>query len=105
MSLNFIDDTMFVSTVERRLLLRRLRTPQRPRLLSSIPMYIWENEDMDVDRVRKRIFISRDPRGFTGAATPGNFPYGAVHIIDVSNPAQLPRSASSPCRRATRARA
>jgi len=50
-------------------------------------MYIWENEDMDVDPVRKRLFISRDPRGFTSPATPGaTFPYGAVHIIDVSIP-------------------
>jgi hypothetical protein len=53
-------------------------------------MYIWENEDMNVDVVRERIFISRDPRGFTTSATPGaTFPYGAVHIIDVSDPRVL----------------
>jgi hypothetical protein len=50
-------------------------------------MYTWENEDVDVDVERERLFISRDPRGFTSPATPGAFfPYGAVHIIDVSNP-------------------
>ena len=73
----------------RRLLLRR-RRPGAPKLLGALPMYIWENEDVDVDPVRKRLFISRDPRGFTSPASPGDvFPYGAVHIIDVSDPANM----------------
>jgi hypothetical protein len=53
-------------------------------------MYIWENEDMTIDPERKLVFISRDPRGFTSPVTGGDtFPYGAVHIIDVSNPHAL----------------
>ena len=88
-SINFIGDWMFVSTTTG-LYSYDVRTPSRPRLLHALPMYIWENEDMDVDPVRKRVFISRDPRGFTSPATGGNFfPYGAVHIIDVSNPSLM----------------
>jgi hypothetical protein len=84
-AVNFIDDTMFVSTTTG--LFAYSIAGETPELLSSLPMYIWENEDMDVDRKRKRVFISRDPRGFTSPATPGaTFPFGAVHIIDVSNP-------------------
>lgn len=85
-AVNFIDDTMFVST-SRGLFSYDITDPATPQLLGVLPMYIWENEDMDVDRVRKRVFISRDPRGFTTQATPGaTFPFGAVHVIDVSNP-------------------
>ena len=85
-AINFIDDTMFVSTTTG-LFAYDVSDPESPSLLSSLPMYIWENEDMDVDRARKRVFISRDPRGFTSPATSGaTFPFGAVHIIDVSNP-------------------
>jgi hypothetical protein len=85
-SVNFIDDTMFVSTVHG-LYSYDVSNPSSPTLLGALPMYIWENEDMDVDVARKRIFISRDPRGFTTSATSGaTFPFGAVHIIDVSDP-------------------
>jgi hypothetical protein len=53
-------------------------------------MYIWENEDIDVDPERQLAFISRDPRGFTSPASSGaTFPYGAVHVIDVSNPSAM----------------
>src|SRR3954454_12117059 len=45
---------------------------------------------MDVDPVRKRVFISRDPRGFTSPAVPGStFPYGALEIYDVSDPSAM----------------
>jgi hypothetical protein len=85
-AVNFIGDTMFVSTVKG-LFSYDVSDPSAPNLLGALPMYIWENEDMDVDPGRKRVFISRDPRGFTTQATSGaTFPYGAVHIIDVSNP-------------------
>ena len=84
-SINFIDDVMFVSTVGG-LFSYDVSDPADPQLLGSLPMYVWENEDVDVDPVRKRVFISRDPRGFTSPATPGSFPVGAVHVIDVSNP-------------------
>jgi LVIVD repeat len=87
-SLNFIGNTLFASTVDG-VFSYDVSDPAHPRLLDAIPMYIWENEDMDVDPVRKRIFVSRDPRGFTTPATPGAFPVGAVHIIDVSDPANM----------------
>ena len=80
---------MFVSTVHG-VYSYDVSDPANPALLGALPMYIWENEDVDVDPVRKRLFISRDPRGFTSPATPGAaFPYGAVHIIDVSDPALM----------------
>lgn len=85
-AVNFIDDTMFVSTVHG-VYSYDVADPANPTLLGALPMYIWENEDMAVDVKRKRLFISRDPRGFTSPATPGaTFPFGAVHIIDVSDP-------------------
>src|SRR3954454_24339989 len=88
-SINFIDDTMFVSTAHG-VYSYDVKNPAAPSLLGALPMYIWENEDVDVDPVHKRLFVSRDPRGFTSPAIPGDvFPYGAVHIIDVSDPTSL----------------
>src|SRR3954447_5977415 len=88
-SIAFIDDTMFVSTAHG-VYSYDVSDPAAPQLLGALPMYIWENEDMDVDAARKRLFISRDPRGFTSPAIPGDtFPYGAVHVIDVSDPALM----------------
>ena len=69
-SVNFIGDTMFVSTAHG-LYSYDVSDPASPKLLGALPMYIWENEDVDVDPVRKRLFISRDPRGFTSPAVPG----------------------------------
>ncbi|MFN2543184.1 MAG: hypothetical protein ABR600_01245 [Actinomycetota bacterium] len=84
-SINFIGDTMFVSTVHG-VYSFDVTDPANPQLLAALPMYIWENEDVNVDPVRKLLFVSRDPRGFTSPATSGaTFPYGALHIIDVSN--------------------
>jgi hypothetical protein len=87
-SINFIRDTMFVSTVHG-VYSYDVSKPTRPRRLGAFPMYIWENEDVDVDAVRKRLFVSRDPRGFTTPAVPGVFPVGAVHVLDVSDPTKL----------------
>src|SRR4051794_15800319 len=88
-SINFIGDTMFVSTVTG-LYSYDVSDPASPRLLGSVPHYIWENEDMDVDPVRKRLFVSRDPRGFTSPAVSGSvFPFGALEIYDVSDPAAM----------------
>jgi hypothetical protein len=88
-AINFIDDTMFVSTAHG-VYSYDVSDPADPTPLGALPMYIWENEDVDVDAARKRLFISRDPRGFTTPATPGAlFPYGAVHIIDVSDPGAM----------------
>src|SRR3954462_8036216 len=88
-SINFIGDTMFVSTVSG-LYSYDVSEPASPKLLGSVPHYLWENEDMDVDPVRKRLFISRDPRGFTSPAVPGSvFPFGALEIYDVSDPSDM----------------
>jgi hypothetical protein len=88
-SINFIGDTMFASTVHG-LYAYDVSDPAAPRLLDAVPHPIWENEDMDVDPARKRVFISRDPRGFTSPATSGStFPFGALEIYDASDPAQL----------------
>jgi hypothetical protein len=83
-SINFIGDTMFVSTVKG-LLSYDVSDPAHPKLLGSLPYYLWENEDVDVDAKRHLLFVSRDPRGFTSPATT-EFPYGAVEVYDVSNP-------------------
>ncbi|MGI8610491.1 MAG: LVIVD repeat-containing protein [Candidatus Dormibacteria bacterium] len=83
-SLAFIGKTVFVSTVVG-LYSVDISDPTNPQLLGSIPMYIWENEHMTADPSRNLVFIARDPRGFTTPATTA-FPYGATHIIDVSNP-------------------
>ena len=83
-SINFIGDTMFVSTVKG-LLSYDVSDPAHPRLLGTLPYYLWENEDVDVDAHRHLLFVSRDPRGFTSPATT-DFPYGAVEVYDVSNP-------------------
>ena len=88
-SINFIGDTMFVSTVHG-VYSYDVSDPANPTLLGALPMYIWENEDVSVDPKRKLLFVSRDPRGFTSPATGGDtFPYGAVHVIDVSEPSVL----------------
>jgi hypothetical protein len=88
-SINFIGSTMFVSTAHG-LYSFDVSDPSDPQLLGSLPLPVWENEDMDVDPVRHLAFISRDPRGFTTPATEGStFPYGAVHIVDVSDPSAL----------------
>src|SRR3954451_9219743 len=88
-SINFIGDTMFVSTVHG-LYSYDVSDPAAPKQLGAVPHYIWENEDMDVDPVHKRLFVSRDPRGFTSPAVPGStFPFGALEIYDVSDPSVI----------------
>ncbi len=87
-SINFLgDDVMVVSTILG-IYTYDVSNPASPTLLGALPQYIWENEDVDVDPVRKLIFLSRDPRGFTTPATAA-FPYGMVQVIDASNPKQL----------------
>lgn len=87
-SINFLsDDVMVVSTILG-IYTYDISQPSSPTLLGALPQYIWENEDVDVDPVRKLIFLSRDPRGFTSPATTA-FPYGMVQVIDASNPSQL----------------
>ena len=88
-SIAFLKNDMFVSTAHG-VYSYDISDPAAPMLQSSIPMYIWENEDMTIDKRRKLIFVARDPRGFTTPATPGSlFPYGAVHIISIKDPAAM----------------
>ena len=57
----------------------------------------WQNEDMDVDRSRKLVLLSRDPRAYAGSTTrePGEAdPNGAtniagVYVVDAKDPAKL----------------
>src|SRR4051794_28837030 len=84
-SLNFIGNTMFVSAVDG-LSSYDVSDPANPKLLGTLPYYLWENEDVDVDSARHLLFISRDPRGVT-APPPTGFPYGPVEVYDVFNPA------------------
>ena len=86
-SIAFVKDVAFVSTVEG-LFSVDISDPSSPKLLGALPMYIYENEHMQSDPKRNLVIISRDPRGFTTPATT-DFPYGAMHIIDVSNPAVM----------------
>ena len=86
-SVAFIGDVAFVSTVLG-LFSVDISDPSNPTLLGSVPQYIWENEHMTVDPARHLLFLSRDPRGFTTPATTA-FPYGALQIYDVSNPALM----------------
>ena len=84
-SINFLrNDVMVVSTVTG-IYTYDVSNGANPTLLGAFPQYIWENEDVDVDVKRNLIFLSRDPRGFTSPATTA-FPYGAIQIIDASNP-------------------
>jgi len=88
-SIAFIGNDMFVSTVHG-VYAYDISDVANPQLLGAIPMYIWENEHMTADAGRHLIFVSRDPRGFTTPLTSGGtFPYGAIHIIDVSNPTTM----------------
>lgn len=83
-SIHFIRNTAFVSTVGG-VYSVDISDPTNPQLLGAFPTYIWENEHVQVDPQRNLLFISRDPRGFTTPATTA-FPYGAIQVIDVSNP-------------------
>lgn len=86
-SLNFIGDTMFASTVTG-IYSYDVSDPAAPTLLGALPQYIWENEDVDVDPARQLLFLSRDPRGFTTPAV-SQTPFGMIQVIDVSNPAVM----------------
>lgn len=86
-SLNFIGDTMFVST-QTGLFAYDVSDPAKPQLAGTLPQPIWENEDVDVDPKRKLVFISRDPRPAPGL--PANvLPKGQIEVVDVSNPAAM----------------
>ena len=83
-SVAFIDNVAFVSTVTG-LYSVDISDPANPMIIGAAPQYIWENEHMTADPARKRVFITRDPRGYTSPATSGGtFPEGAIEIYDVS---------------------
>ncbi|MDT7538449.1 MAG: hypothetical protein QOI82_2034 [Actinomycetota bacterium] len=86
-SIDFLGNTMFASTVTG-IYAYDVSDPAAPTLVGAHPMYIWENEDVQIDQKRKLLFLSRDPRGFTSPATTA-FPYGAVQVIDISIPAAM----------------
>ncbi|MFK8026389.1 MAG: hypothetical protein AB8G26_20715 [Ilumatobacter sp.] len=48
----------------------------------------WQNEDMDVDQRRKRVFMARDPRAFDGSTSSPDAVAG-VYIIDAADPTNL----------------
>lgn len=84
-SIYFMGDTMFVSTVSG-VFSYDVSNPRAPRRVGVLARFIYENEDVDADPVRKRLFIARDPRGIAGTT---EFPEGAVEIIDVADPANM----------------
>ncbi|MCU1589114.1 MAG: putative secreted protein [Frankiales bacterium] len=86
-SIDFLGTTMFASTVTG-IYAYDVTDPATPKLVGALPQYIWENEDVQIDQKRKLLFLSRDPRGFTSPATTA-FPYGAVQVIDISNPTAM----------------
>jgi hypothetical protein len=86
-SLNFIGDTMFVST-QAGLFAYDASNPRKPELVGALPQEIWENEDVDVDPARKLVFISRDPRPAPGLVAQV-VPKGSITVVDVSNPAAM----------------
>src|SRR5688572_13751980 len=56
-SVNFIGDTMFVST-QTGLFSYDVSNPRAPQALGALVHPIWENEDVDVDPKRNLVFIS-----------------------------------------------
>jgi hypothetical protein len=48
----------------------------------------WQNEDMDVDRRRKLVFMARDPRSFKGT-TASDTSVAGVYIVDAKDPENL----------------
>lgn len=85
----FDGDVMFVSTITG-VFSYDISDPANPTLLGVLPEYIWENEDMDIDTERDLLFVSRDPRGFTGILAPPELRLvGGVEIIDISDPSLM----------------
>lgn len=76
--------------------------PKSPILLDEIPATdfllpgdpleysraFWQNEDMDVDPVRKLVFMARDPRAFDGSTSSPDSTAG-VYIVDAADPYNL----------------
>jgi hypothetical protein len=48
----------------------------------------WQNEDMDLDAKRRRVFLARDPRAYNGTTSDPNSISG-VYIVDARDPDDL----------------
>ena len=48
----------------------------------------WQNEDMDLDAKRRRVFLARDPRAYNGTTSDPNSVSG-VYIVDARDPDNL----------------
>ncbi|WP_378742843.1 LVIVD repeat-containing protein [Nocardia brasiliensis] len=58
--------------------------PKAPKLIGQLNMPgMWETEDTEVDPVRKRVFLARDPRAFGGNVRTGE---SGIYIVDLANP-------------------
>ncbi|WP_244467586.1 LVIVD repeat-containing protein [Nocardia vulneris] len=58
--------------------------PAAPKLIGKLDMPgMWETEDTEVDPLRKRVFLSRDPRAFGGNVRTGE---SGVYIVDLAKP-------------------
>ncbi|MFI6047943.1 LVIVD repeat-containing protein [Nocardia sp. NPDC051321] len=58
--------------------------PAAPKLIGQLNMPgMWETEDTEVDPVRKRVFLSRDPRAFGGNVHNGE---SGIYVVDLAKP-------------------
>ncbi|MEV6562152.1 hypothetical protein AB0M22_40965 [Nocardia sp. NPDC051756] len=58
--------------------------PAAPKLIGQLNMPgMWETEDTEVDPVRKRVFLSRDPRAFNGNVRTGE---SGIYVVDLAKP-------------------
>ena len=48
----------------------------------------WQNEDMDLDAKRRRVFLARDPRAYNGT-TSDPISVSGVYIVDARDPDDL----------------
>ncbi|WP_199856696.1 LVIVD repeat-containing protein [Nocardia suismassiliense] len=60
--------------------------PAAPKLIGQLNMPgMWETEDTEVDPVRKRVFLARDPRAFGGNVRTGE---SGIYVVDLADPAK-----------------
>ncbi|PXX58383.1 hypothetical protein DFR70_11465 [Nocardia tenerifensis] len=58
--------------------------PAAPKLIGQLNMPgMWETEDTELDPVRKRAFLSRDPRAFGGNVGTGE---SGIYVVDLATP-------------------
>ncbi|MFG1791144.1 LVIVD repeat-containing protein [Nocardia sp. NPDC049149] len=60
--------------------------PAKPKLIGQLNLPgMWETEDTEVDPVRKRVFLARDPRAFGGNVRTGE---SGIYVVDLADPAK-----------------